>query len=150
MPDHVLRDSLTIFSQTKNLKLVRDFVTRLVQVSPVDAGDHRKIILAVDEAVANIIQHGYETDENGVIEVIVEVDNDRFAVVIRDSGVTFDPSGIRDPDIEEHFARGRKHGLGVFLMRKIMDEVEYSFKEGVRNELRLVKFAPKARAGEPA
>ena len=47
---------------------------------------------------------------------------------------------IPDPDMKEHVQRGHKKGLGIFLMRQIMDEVRYKFKDGVKNELTLVKF----------
>jgi serine/threonine-protein kinase RsbW len=62
-------------------------------------------------------------------------------VVIRDTGKYFDPKEAETPNIEEHIKNGKRHGLGIFLIRQIMDEVIYSYKQGIRNELRMVKYA---------
>jgi len=136
----ILREQITVFSQTKQLKTIRDFVSRVVGNSPLPAQDRNKIIIAIDEAVANIIQHGYEDREDGVIDVIIEATARKFIARIRDSGVTFNPANVSDIDIEEHVKAGKKRGLGIFLIRKIMDEVNYTFKEGVQNELLMVKY----------
>ena len=74
-----------------------------------------------------------------MIEITLDIDPRRFTVVIRDSGSSFDPKSILAPDVKDHLSNARRHGLGIFLMRQVMDEVEYLFKEGVRNELRMVK-----------
>ena len=55
-------------------------------------------------------------------------------------GEGFDPDRIKEPNMAEHVRAGRKSGLGIFLMRQIMDEVTYRFREGVPNRLRLVKY----------
>jgi len=52
----------------------------------------------------------------------------------------FNPESIPNPDMKDHVQRGHKKGLGIFLMRQIMDEVRYKFRDGVKNELTLVKF----------
>ena len=51
-----------------------------------------------------------------------------------------DPKTVPDVDIQEHVREGRKGGLGIFLIRRIMDEVRYAFQEGMHNELMLVKY----------
>ena len=76
----------------------------------------------------------------GSIEIEVEAGDQQFKIVIRDTGRIFNPESIPDPDMKEHVQRGHKKGLGIFLMRQIMDEVRYKFKDGVKNELTLVKF----------
>lgn len=136
----ILRDRLVVTSDTKYLMLVRDFVSRLIRQSSLPYDEENKVILAVDEAVSNIIEHGYERGMEGSIEVEVEADDHQFKIIIRDTGKTFDPESIPDPDIGEHVASGKKRGLGIFLMRQIMDEVRYKFQDGVKNELTLVKY----------
>lgn len=143
MPEHIVREEMTIYSQTKSLHTVREFVTRLVRQSRVDSKDQNKIILAVDEAVANTIEHGYDRREDGLIRVVVELDEESLKIIIQDSGVKFDPNAIKDVNMPAHVQQQKRRGLGIFLMRKIMDEVIYNFKEGERNELTLVKHYPK-------
>jgi serine/threonine-protein kinase RsbW len=135
-----LKDRLVVSNDTKYLIVVRDFVARLIRQSRLPREEENKVILAVDEAVTNIIEHGYDEGVDGSIEIEIEAADDQFKVVIRDSGRVFNPESIPDPDMKEHVQRGHKKGLGIFLMRQIMDEVRYKFKDGVKNELTLVKF----------
>ena len=135
-----LKDHLVITNETRHLILVRDFIARLVHQGHLAREVENKIILAVDEAVTNIIEHGFERGEEGNIEVEVEIDEAQFRVIIRDSGRIFNPESVPDPDMKSHIRGGRKKGLGIFLMRQIMDEVRYAFRDGVKNELTLVKY----------
>lgn len=135
-----LKDRLVVSNDTKHLMLVRDFVSRLIRQSRLAKEEENKVILAVDEAVTNIIEHGYDEGADGSIEIEVEADDDQFKIMIRDSGRVFNPESIPNPDMKDHVQRGHKKGLGIFLMRQIMDEVRYKFRDGVKNELTLVKF----------
>jgi anti-sigma regulatory factor (Ser/Thr protein kinase) len=135
-----LKDRLVVSNDTKHLMLVRDFVSRLIRQSRLAKEEENKVILAVDEAVTNIIEHGYDEGADGSIEIEVEADDDQFKILIRDSGRVFNPESIPNPDMKDHVQRGHKKGLGIFLMRQIMDEVRYKFRDGVKNELTLVKF----------
>lgn len=135
-----LHDTLVVTNDTRFLIIVRDFVQRMIRQSALDATEENKIILAVDEAISNIIEHGYDPDQEGSIEIEIEADARVFKVVIRDEGRVFDPENKGDVDIENHVSAGKKKGLGIFLMRRIMDEVRYTYKEGNRNELTLIKY----------
>lgn len=144
MPD-IFRETLVITSETENLSRVREFLGALVRRSGLTDRDLNKIVLAVDEATANIIRHAYNGQPGREIRFEVGSDGERFEVVIIDKGKGFDPERIRDPNMAEHMRQGKKSGLGIFLMRQIMDEVNYTFREGVPNRLRLVKYlTPKA------
>jgi serine/threonine-protein kinase RsbW len=136
----ILKDRLVVSNDTKHLIIVRDFVARLIHQSRLPKDDENKVILAVDEAVTNVIEHGYEDGDEGTIEIEIEADESQFKIVIRDTGRVFNPESVPDPDMREHVLKGRKKGLGIFLMRQIMDEVRYKFKDGVKNELTLVKY----------
>ena len=135
-----LKDHLVIANDTRNLMVVREFVVRMIRQSRVSREDQNKITLAVDEAVTNIIEHGFDQGVEGSIEVEIEFDPGKFLVIVRDNGRVFNPESIPNPDMKEHVKAGRKKGLGLFLMRQIMDEVRYKFKDGVKNELTLVKY----------
>lgn len=136
----VSRDRICVTSDTKVLSTVRDFISRMIERSALPPEDENKVILAVDEAVTNIIEHGYENVSNGSIEIEVELDPAAFRVIVRDSGKRFNPEHISEPDISEHVKMGKKKGLGIFLMRQIMDEVRYVFREGLKNEVMLTKY----------
>ncbi len=134
---------LIIPNLTKHLSSVRDAVTAVVQESEFPNTDMHRIILAVDEAVANIMEHAYENrdpESKLTINLMLDADSTKFEVRIQDSGKEFDPSDIQTPDIETHVAAGKRSGLGIFLMRQIMDEVKYTFVSGVKNELKMIKY----------
>jgi serine/threonine-protein kinase RsbW len=141
-----VHDRIVITNDTKFLGFVREFMSRMIHASSLSRQDENKVILAVDEAVANIIEHAYENQREGTIDIEVEADAKKFKVTIRDSGRKFSPEAIQDPSVQEHIKIKKKKGLGIFLMRQIMDEVRYTFREGIQNELVLVKYVD----GKPA
>lgn len=125
--------------------MVKDAAGRCFS-EPMMAG---KITLAVDEAVANVMEHAYEGVEPGDVRVSVNSDGQRFIVVVSDQGHHFDPATIKDPDITQHVKQGKRNGLGIFLIRQIMDEINYSFVQSkAHNELRMVKYISENTQGE--
>jgi serine/threonine-protein kinase RsbW len=131
-------------AQTRNLAVVREFLHAAIKRSMLPSGDANKVVLAVDEAVANTIQHGYEGTDKGKVEVVIDADTTAFTVRIRDTGISYDTASGADEkselDLQQHIASGNKRGLGLFIMRKVMDEVRYTSREGEINELTLVKY----------
>jgi serine/threonine-protein kinase RsbW len=146
--DDVGTASITVVSNTENLAKVRDFMKSQVSKSPLKSVDQNKVILAVDEAVANIMRHAYQEQITGEIVLKVDFDPEKLMIIIQDSGIQFNPDNVKDVDIMEHVKRGRKTGLGIFLMRQIMDEVKYSFSDGTKNELMMIKYVNPPGNGE--
>lgn len=134
---------LAIPNSTRYLSRVREAVREVVGASGFSESENHRIILAVDEAISNIMEHAYEQRRQGselTIRMRLNADATKFEVVIHDSGKVFNPREMDTPDISEHIASGRRSGLGIFLMRQIMDEVKYTFVHGFRNELCMVKY----------
>jgi anti-sigma regulatory factor (Ser/Thr protein kinase) len=141
MPEDIQR-RLVIPNDTKYLNTVRDFVVEVVANSAFPKLDMGRIVLAVDEAVTNIIEHAYSNRREGEVDIQLELQANatKFEAIIHDSGIHFNPTGVDNVDMKKHISAGRKKGLGIFLMRQIMDIVEYEFEEGVVNRLRMVKY----------
>ena len=141
MPSH--HQDLIIPNDLATLAEVRTLVCDSVTKGGFPARYLNRLQIAVDEAVTNIIEHGYEDRPRGTgsIQVSATVNQDEFRIVIIDQGSSFDPSTLSDIDIERHVQAGHTGGLGVFLMRKIMDVVDYHYETGKRNRLLLVKYA---------
>lgn len=137
-----MKRRLVIPNDTKYLHVVRDFVVEVVGNSAFPKIDMGRIVLAVDEAVTNIIEHAYAHKREGEVDISLELQANarKFEAVIADSGLHFKPEAIQNPDISKHVQLGKKAGLGIFLMRQIMDIVEYEYEEGVVNKLRMVKY----------
>ena len=139
-----VRRTLSIANDSSELSTVRTIVKELLDDSAFDQTWQNKIIVAVDEALANVVEHAYEGDK-GEIEILLELAPDRLQVVIRDRGVKFDPgSRLRSEiDIHEHIRKGLKGGLGMFLMQQIMDEVRFTQDaQHCVNELVMIKRLP--------
>ena len=100
-----------------------------------------KIELAVDEACANVIEHAYNKEyREKQIDIAVRIEYQKLTIVVTDQGKGFDPSKLELPNMREYLAEMRVGGLGVFLMKTLMDEVNYTFNPGVKNQVSLIKY----------
>jgi serine/threonine-protein kinase RsbW len=132
---------LAINNDISCLFQVRELVSRSVKEGGFPTQVTNRLQIAVDEAVTNIIEHGYagQPRGSGTIWMTFDVSPEAFRIEILDNGHSFDPRSKSDVDIHRHAAEGKSGGLGVFLMRKIMDIVEYRSESGRNNRLLLVK-----------
>ncbi|MEL6822570.1 MAG: ATP-binding protein, partial [Calditrichota bacterium] len=97
-----------------------------------------EMILAVDEAVANIIRHAYKGADDKPINVFCDVHEDRLQIVLQDFGEEVDTNVVKSRDLDDV----RPGGLGVHLIQSVMDEMEFSYSKEEGNKLRLVKYLP--------
>jgi serine/threonine-protein kinase RsbW len=134
--------SKTVQSRTDSLSEVREFVAALARTHGFPEDEVANIVLAVDEACTNIIKHAYQNATDKLIDVSVSSSGRAFEITIADDGRAFDPSILRNPDLKDHLTHYRRGGLGVYLMKKLMDAVEYQFQPGQKNRVRLVKYLP--------
>ena len=137
--------SKTVLSRTDHLLEVRDFVSDAARQFGFSEEDVANIVLAVDEACTNIIKHAYQYAPDKEILIAIIRNNGTFEVKIKDSGKSFNPDALRAPDLKRNLSHHRRGGLGVYLMKKLMDKVEYSFAAGNNNEVSLVKYLSKKR-----
>lgn len=128
---------ITISSHPRWLRLVRQVVCEYALETGFDAHDAHAITLAVGEAVGNIIKHSYggRTDQSFVLRCRAE--DKSLEVSLRDNGEPFDPSlaPLLPPD------ELRPGGRGLYLMRTIMDDIEFS-RDGNANVVRMRKQIP--------
>ena len=134
--------NLSTTSETKNLTMVRDFVTTAAKNVGFDDIAINNIIIAVDEACTNVIKHAYKYSPNNPIDVSITLDNKKFNIIIKDKGTSFDPNSIPSPDMKEYFKQYKVGGLGIHLMKNLMDEVVYNSKPNEYNEVILSKKLP--------
>jgi len=131
---------LRIPSQTDNLELIRTFVSGIARKAGFRDDDVSKIELSVDEACTNVIEHAYRHDAHQNIDIAIQIDYKKFTVVVTDRGKAFDFRDIRLPDMDSYLAELRVGGLGIYLIKTLMDEVEYHSEPGKKNEVRMVKY----------
>jgi sigma-B regulation protein RsbU (phosphoserine phosphatase) len=98
----------------------------------------RRLQLAVEETVVNVIDYAYPIGINGDITVKMMWDGNTLKIVVVDTGVMFDPTLVETPDTSLMVEERRVGGLGIHLVRKLMDSVNYEREDG-KNILTLVK-----------
>ena len=130
---------IRITSNPRFLIIVRAVVRKMCEMAGCPEEVHRKIVLAVDEACANIIKHTYQGNENQSISILCKGNDERLEIVLRDSGPPVDTKCIHPRDLDDI----RPGGLGTHFIRSIMDEVDYCFEPGCGNVLRMVKYLRK-------
>jgi serine/threonine-protein kinase RsbW len=140
-------DRLSVPGRTDQLERIRAFVSDAARRTGFTEEDVNKIELAVDEACSNVIEHAYGREVDGDIEVAVRADRGKITVTVSDTGRSFKFDGVQAPDMKRYLAELRVGGLGIYLMRMLMDDVTYRSRAG-RNELRMVKV--RGRSARPA
>ena len=128
----------SIEADLKNLKEVRSFILNSGNTLGVKNDTLGDLCLVVDEAVTNIILHGYD-DRDGNVDIQMERDGDSVVISIRDTAKSFDAADVETPHLETSLREREFGGMGVFLIRKLTDEAEFRTLQGGGNELRLVK-----------
>lgn len=123
----------------ENLDEIREFVGEIARKGGFSDKDVYNIQLATDEAASNIIEHAYENIKNGILELSCDVKGESITIILIDHGESFDPSQIPLPDLKADLSDRKIGGLGIFLMRKLMDEVHYEPKADKSNVLTMIK-----------
>ncbi|GJQ31969.1 MAG: sigma factor serine-protein kinase [Ignavibacteriaceae bacterium] len=130
---------LRVKSSTENLALIREFVSSEARNSGISKEVVDKLILAVDEASSNIIRHAYKNSPEGEIIVTFILEGDECTIVLTDYGTGFNPAQVKSPDMVSYLKEKKRGGLGIHLMKILMDEVDYLSVSGEYNKLVLKK-----------
>jgi len=134
---------LQLPSHTDFLDLIRDFISKLSVYAGFGDENVYKISLAVDEACTNIIRHAYDEGNIRLIDIETEINNGQFTVIVSDTGKGFNPDDVGEPDLQDYIVRHKVGGFGLYLIKTLMDEVEFSIEPGVRTAVRMTKFLDK-------
>ena len=129
---------LTIPARAEYITLVRLALTAIARVRPLPEETLSDLKLALTEACTNSVRHAYQEGRTGVVEVIYQLEPDRLVVEIVDDGEGFKPEDLEltgNGDLSEG-------GLGIAIIRAVVDEVEIGARETGGSRLRFVKFLP--------
>lgn len=123
----------------ESLNEIREFVAEAAQTAQLDSKGIYAIQLAVDEACCNIIDHAYGGEGRGWIDCQVDVRSDGLLVTLIDQGKSFDPEGVPPPQIGKPLKEVKPRGVGLYLIKKMVDKMEYGSITGQGNVMRLFK-----------
>ncbi len=138
---------IVVPAKSDYLPVLRNFVSQIGKKYRFTKHEINAFKISIDEACTNIIKHGYKEKNNGSITLKVRIKNDRLILELIDHGKSFDPNTIHDPNISSYVQNGKKGGLGIFIMRKFLDAIEYEVSS-LGNILRLTKLR-QVRSAEP-
>ncbi len=131
---------LTFSSQFDNIDLVDHVTEACLKFAGFDASTTEHMTLAIREATANAIKHGNMQDPDKIAEVIFELDDENIRIEISDQGEGFRPEEVPNPLAPENLLKGT--GRGIFLMRQLMDDVNFAFGNGFGTRVILRKRIP--------
>ena len=134
---NIVKEQLKVPAKIEYLGELRDFVTKVGRRHGFSERIVNAFKLSIDEAATNIIKHAYR-DWEGSITIRALLKKNSITIVLIDQGKYFDPRQVGDPDLQRYVEIGKKGGLGIFIMRRLLDSIDYrKTEEG--NELWMVK-----------
>jgi serine phosphatase RsbU (regulator of sigma subunit)/anti-sigma regulatory factor (Ser/Thr protein kinase) len=123
----------------ENLQPLREFIRRASINMSLNEDITFAFKIAVDEACTNIIQHGYKGLKPGSIKLIFERDSDRVTLTLYDKGISFNPENAVEADINADWKQRQIGGLGLHMVKEMIDEIQYDSSPERGNCLKLIK-----------
>lgn len=118
---------------------ISEFVVQAAKDAGLDENEVYAVDLAVNEACANIIEHSYGGEGKGEITCTCTDTDDGLTIILSDTGDPFDPKSIPEPKVGTKLKDVKPRGAGLYLIRKMMDEVHFDFSKKTGNRLILIK-----------
>ena len=135
---NISSQNLTITNKITEITRAAEFIEKFCAAQGASPDIAFKLNLAVEEALVNTISYGFKDDMRHVIELKIEREDNAITLIITDDAVAFNPLETAPPDVDAPVEEREVGGLGVFLMRTTMDNVQYARKGG-HNKLTLTK-----------
>ncbi|WP_420576971.1 ATP-binding protein [Ekhidna sp.] len=132
---------LTIGCKKDELVRIRQFTSDMLEEYNVPDLQAHKLVLAVDEVCANLIIHANDCNPQSHIEFNIDFKPKQIIFTFRDRGAGFDINEYESPSMEELVSTRRQGGLGLMLVKRIMDKIEFSTEKN-HNICRLIKMYP--------
>lgn len=134
-----MEHQIRIYCRTSALVELRSFLNKTLKELQIDVLDQHQLTLAVEEVCANLIIHSHHCNERDQISLAIIESPEKIIFEIKDQGKAFNLLDYEIPDLKKVMSEKRKGGLGIILVRKIMDEIEFETKNGT-NTCRLIKW----------
>ncbi len=141
---------IQISAATENLEIIRSFVEEIARKAGFNSEQIDQIKLAVDEACTNAIKHAYHFDASKMIDLDIHTEHGKIEIVVTDYGSGFNPEQLDQPDINLNVRKARPGGLGIHLMKTLMDDVRFHIIPGQKTEVILVKYKKPVEASQTA
>lgn len=134
-----MKYQLKIYCKTTALADLRSFLQTTLSELNLSDKDQHQLTLAVEEVCANLIIHSHQCNGSDQIKLEVKESPDKLIFEITDKGKAFNLLDYEVPDLKKVISEKRKGGLGIILVKTIMDEIEFESNKG-KNTCRLIKW----------
>lgn len=131
--------NISISNRIEETPRVTELIESEIGKSGFPQKDVYDILIAVDEILSNIVFYAYGEGKSGKIDVTMDIGIDIVQLEFCDEGVEFDPLKKKDPDTSVPVDKREIGGLGIFLVKKLMNSVEYN-RVGQQNKLKITKI----------
>jgi sigma-B regulation protein RsbU (phosphoserine phosphatase) len=133
-----IKRSLILPNDIETIPQLNEFIDSVAEEMALDMSLTMSLNLAMEEAVVNVMDYAYPEGQQGNVEIEAMTDGEWLTFVISDSGVPFDPTTKEDADTTLSAEERPIGGLGIFLVRQLMDVIQYQ-RDGDKNVLTLRK-----------
>ena len=132
------KHSLTLPNDIETIPQLNEFIDTVAEEIGLDMSLTMSLNLAIEEAVVNVMEYAYPEGEQGNVDIEVIADDKWLTFIISDNGIPFDPTTQKDADTTLSAEDRPIGGLGIFLVRQLMDSINYQRENG-KNILTLSK-----------
>ena len=129
---------LVLPNDIETIPQLNEFIDSVAEEVGLDMSLTMSLNLAIEEAVVNVMEYAYPEGQQGDVEIEVTADQQWMTFVITDTGIAFDPTTKEDADTTLSAEERPIGGLGIFLVRQLMDVIDYK-REDNKNVLTLQK-----------
>ena len=133
-----MKHHLTLHNDVQEVPQLASFIDEVAEACGIDMATTMSLNLAMEEAVVNVMSYAYPAGTVGNVDIDAEFANGQLTFVLSDSGTPFDPTQAGTPDLTLDAEERPIGGLGIFLVRQIMDSIVYRRSDG-KNILTLTK-----------
>ncbi len=134
-----MKYTLKIICSKSQLRDIRSFTEKILRDHEMNELERSSVVLAIDEVCANLIIHGHHEQSRDELKLQIDVKPSKVVFDIMDTSAIFDINNYETPQLEDIIKKQRKGGLGLMLVKKIMDDIKI-FSRGKYNVCQLTKF----------
>lgn len=129
---------LVLKNNIKDIEKLNETVEAFLKEGIIPEEDFFNINLALEEVFTNISSYGFKDGREHIIEINFIIDEKGIEITVTDDGSEFDPLAVPDPDLNTPAEEREIGGLGIYLVKKLMDDVSYEHENGL-NKLSIIK-----------